>query len=317
MRIDPAIAALRADRGLQRRAQQATIAACDAWRAVPAVADALADLDRFGAGAALEACPALEAIFTTPGAANTLVAPLIAAMAGALTRERFGHPPLRHGFDGSASTLLLARSGRAQLVLHAREPGSYEFATATFSDALRHQAVLAGEAVARIARPAAAGFQFERLSLKPGVRVALALGSETLLVDHVNRRLVALRLNRVAVEPKATCELALADGRLLRRSSGDIAASRREMMLAVLGRMKCAEAAPTMAAMAREAGEPSLRWQALRECLALDTAAGFRALVAVARAADDPLCEPAGALRAQLVETHPQLLALEEDACPA
>ena len=53
-----------------------------------------------------------------------------------------------------------------------------------------------------------------------------------------------------------------------------------------------------------------LRWID-RECLALDTAAGFRALATLARLADDPLACPAGALRAQLVEAHPQLLSLE------
>ena len=77
------------------------------------------------------------------------------------------------------------------------------------------------------------------------------------------------------------------------------------------------EAAPTMAAMAREAGPDGLRWQALREALALDTAEGFRALCHVARASDDPLAMPAGALRAQLVEAHPELLALEKQPCRA
>jgi hypothetical protein len=104
---------------------------------------------------------------------------------------------------------------------------------------------------------------------------------------------------------------------VVHRASGDLAASRSEMMLTVLGRMGHAAAAPEMASLAREPGEPSLRWQALRECLALDTTAGFAALLAIARAADDPLCAAAGALRAQLVETHPQLLALEDDPCPA
>ena len=88
-------------------------------------------------------------------------------------------------------------------------------------------------------------------------------------------------------------------------------------MLALLGRMRRAEAAPTMAAMAREAGPDGLRWQALREALALDTAEGFRALCHVARASDDPLAMPAGALRAQLVEAHPELLALEKQPCRA
>jgi hypothetical protein len=72
-----------------------------------------------------------------------------------------------------------------------------------------------------------------------------------------------------------------------------------------------------MAAIARGPGDDSLRWQALRECLALDTAHGFRALAAVARTAGDSLAATAGALRAQLVEAHPQLLALEDDRCPA
>jgi hypothetical protein len=86
-------------------------------------------------------------------------------------------------------------------------------------------------------------------------------------------------------------------------------------MLALLGRMGRKDAAPAMAAMAREAGPENLRWQALREALALDAGEGFRALSGVARAADDPLAMPAGALRAQLVEAHPELLALEASPC--
>jgi hypothetical protein len=88
-------------------------------------------------------------------------------------------------------------------------------------------------------------------------------------------------------------------------------------MLALLGRMRRAETAPVMAAIAREPGDASLRWQALRECLALDTAAGLAALSYLARTGDDPLAPPAGALRAQLIETHPELHALDSAACPA
>lgn len=91
-----------------------------------------------------------------------------------------------------------------------------------------------------------------------------------------------------------------------------MAASRQEMMLAILGRMKRTEAAPEMAALAQDkAADESLRWQALRECLALDSGTGFVALAMLARDAADPLCGPAGALRARLVEAHPQLLLLE------
>jgi len=304
MRITPAIAALQADRRLQRRAQAAMIATCDGWRAEPAVADALAELDRFGSGAPLEACPALEAMFTEADAGPEFVASLCSHFLGALAREPLGQPAMRHGFDGSASTLLLARSGRAQLILHGAEPGRAEFSTVSFSDALRYEAVLAGVAQARIIRgtdgPAAweRPFHEEPLHLRAGTRLALDLGTESLQVLAVSRRLVSLRLHRFAAEPAPSREYRTDDGALLQQASGSIRASRHEMMLALLGRMEALEAAPLMAEVALEEGDCSLRWQALRECLALDTATGFRALTQVARRADDPLTSPAGALRA-------------------
>jgi len=322
MRMDPAIAALQTDGRLQRRAQAAMVATSDAWRADPAAAGALAELVRFGAGAPLEACPALEALFTAADAAPALTASLSRHFANSLAEEPFGHPAMRHGFDGSVSTLLLARSGRAQLILHAREPGEAAFATVSLSDALRYEAVLAGEAEARIVRatlgPAARErpFHQERLELRAGTRLALDLSSEALQVIATSRRLVSLRLHRFAAEPEPSREYRLADGALLHQAAGSIRTSRHEMMLALLGRMQVVEAAPLMAELALEEGDTSLRWQALRECLALDTAAGFRALAALARRTGDALAEPAGALRAQLVEAHPQLLSLETTPCP-
>ena len=70
-----------------------------------------------------------------------------------------------------------------------------------------------------------------------------------------------------------------------------------------------------LASMAQEEGGAGLRWQSLRECLGLDSAEGFRTLCGIARDAADPLFVPAGALRKQLLETHPQLA--EVDLCPA
>jgi hypothetical protein len=86
-------------------------------------------------------------------------------------------------------------------------------------------------------------------------------------------------------------------------------------MLAMLGRMGRKDAAPLIAEIAAGEGSPALRWQALRECLALDTQVGFAALSAVAGAAGDPLAANAGALRAQLIEAYPQLQEVEQ--CPA
>jgi hypothetical protein len=314
MRIDPAIAAMRRNPALQRRAQADMIAAGDAWRCEADVAPVLASLERYGAGAELADCAALLGALNTPPLAESLCRRFVAA----LEQEPLGQLPFRHGFDGTVSTLLLARGGRAQLILHAREPGAWDHSSVGYSHAERHERVLAGLAQARIVRRDAVGqLSEESVVLRPGTRLCFDMAREALQVVRVERRLVTLRLHRFAGQPQPSREYLLADGMLLHQSAGDIRASRQEMMLALLGRMGRAEAAPIMAQMAGEGGDASLRWQALRECLALDTATGFRALCAVARAADDPLAAPAGALRAQLVETHPQLLALEDSECLA
>lgn len=324
MRTNPAIAPLPSpDPGRRQRAQAAMRAAGAAWRADPAVGAILTELERFGAGAPLEACPRLEALFTDADTAPAFAAALCRQQANALAHEPLGLPAFRHAFDGTISTLLLARSGRAQLILHAREPGAARFDAVRFTDGVRFDAVLAGAADARIVRrtegPAAAQqpFHAEPLGLRPGARLALDLNEEALQVLAARHRLVTLRLHRFAADPAPSREHRLADGALLHQSAGSIGDSRREVLLALLGRMEVAQAAPLMAEMALEHGDASLRWQALRECLALDSATGFGALVAIARRADDPLAAPAGALRAQLVEAHPQLLAMESDPCRA
>lgn len=305
MRVDPAIAALRQDRGRQRGVQAAMAAACRAWQTEPEVADVLADMATFGDGAHLADCPALAAVFAGAERAHALVTTLSRRLCAALASEPLGHPPLRHGFDGSSATLLLARAGRAQLVLQAIEPGERHFASACYSDAERHELVLAGTARARVVRRRC--FTVHPLALAPGVRLALDVSREALQVLAVEQRLVSLRLHRFAAAPGPSREYSLADGVLLHQSAGSRATSRSEIALALLGRMGRAEAAPAMAAIARAPGDRSLRWQALRECLALDSAEGFAALSAVANSAADPLARPAAALRAQLVEAYPEL----------
>ncbi|MGC1269768.1 MAG: hypothetical protein WA842_04130 [Croceibacterium sp.] len=322
MRIDPAIAALQRDPELQRQAQQAMIEACHTWRALPEVAPLVAELDSYGTGAALEECPALEAAFTTAQGAAAAAASLVRQFSTLLVQQQFGQVPFRHAFDGEVSTLLLVRSGRAQIVLHAREPGEWNHDQAGFSAGERYEAVLAGAATAQIVRRAtpAAGHPLhaERIELQPGARIALHLAEEALQLRRVDQRLVALRLNRFAADPGPTRHHALADGRLLHQSAGSLVSSRQEMMLAILGRMKRTDAAPAMADLALDkAADESLRWQALRKCLALDSGAGFIALATVASDAADPLAAPAGALRARLIESHPQLLQLEDARCPA
>jgi hypothetical protein len=78
-------------------------------------------------------------------------------------------------------------------------------------------------------------------------------------------------------------------------------------MMAALGRMGRADAAPLMAEIALGDGADALRWQALRECLALDTLTGFATLSNIAGNAADALSRPAKGLRSQIVSAYPQL----------
>lgn len=331
MILDPAIARLRSDPAPQQQARAAMIAACDRWRAEPILAEVTRDLDRFGAGAALEECPALERMFTQSGDAEALAGAFTRIFAEALAGAPLGLPPLRHTCDGSVATLLLAWSGRAQIQLQAREPGRYAVPEVSFRDAARFDAVLAGAARASVVHRCepdgdAPLLWEEGLDLTPGARLAFDCTTEALVLEEVSQRFICLRLHRTPAhrtparhtsgERGPTTEHDRASGRILHRACGDLSTSRREMMVALLGRMERADCVPTLAAIAAEPGEASLRWEALRECLALDTAAGFAVLCAIARSAADPLAGDAGALRAQLIETHPQLRDLEMISCP-
>ena len=322
MQVHPDIAALRSDRAPQRQAQIGMQAARDNWAAEPGAAEMQKELKAYGKGAPLEACPVLEAVFTQSGEAERLMALLSAHYCRAIAANPIGHPPFRNGFDGKATSILLAQTGRAQLMLQAREPGDGEMASYNFCDAIRFDAVLAGAADARLVRNLGPGrdcahFSEERLMLRPGNRLASDLNCEALVIDRVEKRTVVLRLLRTAENPQPAREYDAADGRLLHQSSGKIATSRREAIVALLGRMGREDAAPAIAQIAIDDGDISLRWQAMREALALDTETGFRALVTVARRSQDPLAGQAGALRAQLLETYPQLAKLEADQCPA
>ena len=329
MRIDPGLRALRGESSPQRQAQEALFAARDRWRKKPewqALSKAFA---AYGEGAALSSCAPLSAFIAQQGHAEKLARGFVAHFLPALAAAPLGQFPSRYVVNGSVSTLLLASAGRAVLSLVAvdgsllaRRPVAQGVSLA---DGERHEIVLAGRATGRrvTARTLAGGradLSTQPYHWAPGVRLDLDTAREAVLVDQVEGALVSLRLMRFAENPAPTCDYALADGALVHQSAGDARDSKLELMLALLGRMGRSDAAPAMALMAEgHAGaSPALRWQALRECLALDTAEGFRALCAVARDPGDPLAGPAGALRAQLLEAHPVLAGIEEReaACP-
>ena len=322
MHAHPDIAALRTDREPQRRAQAAMEGALQAWRAHSATAPLVADIERYGAGDDLETCARLQAVFGDCRVAGELVDALVGEFTKALRANPYGHPPFRNGFDGHSSSLLLARSGRAQLLLQAREPGYNPADGYIYTDAERHDCVLGGDAEGRIVtlgeHPGGeARFAERAVRLTAGVRLTLDLSTEALLVENVARRLVVLRLVRAPDNPRPVRQFEAATGRLRQTSAGQIATSRQEAIVTLLGRLGRTDAAPEFVRIALREGEQSLRWLALRECLALDTAAGFAALSDLARRDADPLAAHAGALRAQLLEAHPQLAILEGQSCPA
>ncbi len=334
MKHHPAIASLRNDHAPQIAAQEAMVRACKDWRREPEAGAMLEEIERFGAGAPLEKCPTLEQMFTDAGCAARIARSLVSHLADALRDAPLGHPPMRHAFNGKMSTLLVLARGRAQLLLQAKEPSlapapkaggavpGRPAASVSFSDGERYEVVIAGRARANIVRRSeVAGSDVtlheEPIVLEPGACLAFDCRTEALVVEEVRTRLVTLRLECAAADPAPTRQFERATGRLLGQSCGDLETSRREMIIALLGRMERTEAAPDLARVACEQGDLSLRWQALRECLALDTATGFTALSDLAARTGDPLAADAGALRAQLIETYPQLQSLELRSCPA
>ncbi len=324
MRLDEGLRALRVDDRPQRDAQGALYRALGVWRAQPEIRALDAQLAGFAGGGPLEDYPLLAACFEAGDAAATLVDRFVRATVAALGVAPLGQVPLRHFADGTHSTLLLARSGATTLALAAVDGAGFARRRAaesvSFPPNRSWEHVLGGAARAELIERPGAGAPPTRLE-----RRALALGAgsvlgrdssrQALLLRSVEGRLVTLRLQRRFPGSEVCREYRLSDGALVHQAAGSARDSRLELAAATLARMGRAEAAPMLAAMAQEQGSAGLRWQVLRECLALDSEVGFRALAAIAADAGDELAAPAGALRAQLIERHPVLGELAP--CPA
>ncbi len=325
MLIRPELAALREDDRPQREAQARLVAGRQAWERAGRGVAILAGLAELARGAELDDLPLLAALFT-PGdpAARTVVDEVTGWLLDELAEQPLGQVPFRHHSDGTVTTLLLARVGGATLALQAidgvalarrPEPVSVSLAPVAGWD---H--VLAGHGWGQVVR--LDGFDGGRarlvqqpLELAPGSVSHRLGGSAAQILRRVDGCLVTLKLQCRLGAGSVTREYRLCDGELLHQAAASARDSRLELTAALLGRMGRTDAAPLLAAMAREPGSPHLRWQALRECLGLDTALGFAALAAVAARADDPLAGAADGLRYQLIEIHPELARMM--SCPA
>lgn len=79
-------------------------------------------------------------------------------------------------------------------------------------------------------------------------------------------------------------------------------------MVTLLGAMGRSDAAPLLADLACGEGAEALRWQALRQGLALDSEIGFGAVSAVSNRPEDPLSQAASDLKLRLEHAYPALI---------
>ena len=323
MRIGAGLHALRRDPAVQRAAQEAIERAKAAWLARPGIALLRRELARHGTGAVLEHLPGLCRLMRSQEDAAEFCSGLVTAMTGVLSTHPFAQVPFRHQYSDRIALIPLLDEGRSILSLVLYEVGDRTPAvSACFGSGERHELCLAGRAVVRgVSRVAGnrgqTNISIARRVLEPGDVMAFDNARETKLVDSVSEGgLVQLRLSRAAENPPPACEYRLSDGALIHQAAGDRGESRRELAMALLGRMRRGYAVPAMQAAARS-GAPHLRWQAVRECLALDTRRGFASLSAIADDPSDELAAAAVSLRTQLVAAHPQLGRLEAVPSPA
>lgn len=325
MQLSEQLRALRTDPGSQRHAQNLLNAKLLEWCDRYAGHALEAELAGFAAGGNLEDFPILSACFDPgDGLAMEMVSALVELVANGLEREPLGQVPMRHFTNGTISTLLIGRKGPVSLALVAvdgvalsRRPNPE---SASFAPNHGWERVLTGSAEGEfidiVPLPGnRAQISREPLALAPGKVIARDYTRRAIRLDRIDGTLVSLRLQRRRDNGPLTREYRLSDGALVHQAAGNPRDSRFELAAALLGRMGRTDAVPMLAAMVREDRPATLRWQMLRECLSLDSAAGFEALTAIATSPDDPLAAPAGALRAQLLEQYPQLA--EIAPCPA
>ncbi|MBX7501816.1 hypothetical protein K3181_10225 [Qipengyuania sp. YG27] len=326
MQIDPQIGALRGDHAAQRVMREAVVEVVRQCRDDPALAPVLTDLEAYGAGAFLSDCTHLATLFAAEGNPRRAIEPFVRRLVGLQRAYPLAQLAFRHQSGSGFHYLQIARKGRATLgfALYDRGAPSFEATSATFPDAERHDVVLAGAGEFGLLEIASengadATIVERRQQVGEGRVIALCGPAQSHILRAVRGRLLILCLIRFAEAPRPTRRFALPSGNLLHRASGDRRESQHELMMALLGRMGRSDAVPVLADLALDGagGSEHFRWQALRECLALDTAAGFRVLSSIAKDPADALSGPARNLRAGLVETHPRLANLEPEPCLA
>lgn len=324
MQVHPEIAALRREPSPQRLAQERLADALTAWRGLFKLDAIEAELAAFASGAEVGSLALLARLFSAGDAADDLIDGFVCSVSGALRDQPLAQLGQRHFLDERSVTLVLARCGSATLTVQAIDGTAMTAApapqTVIFTPNQSFDRVIAGTASANLLRGSLArdrhmNVTARAIDLFPGVILRRDCSCEALQFTGFSGSLLLLKLQRRLPGTMPAREYHLADGALVSQAAGSPRDSRIELAAALLGRMGRTDAAPLLAAVAEEEGGDSLRWQALRECLGLDSASGFRSLSRIATDPADPLAGPAGVLRGQLLEAWPQLSVIEP--CPA
>lgn len=308
MQIHPDLARLRCSDSPQPGLE----AALAVWRSLPEMAALTAALARFAEGAALADVPALAQVLTDPAAARALADGFVTPLAAAQRAAPLALLPLGHASGPGMARLRLAAEGCAALNLVAFARGERPAAASVlFDDCAVHEIVVAGAGRAALHRWEAGRLTSTAAALNPGTQFARHGPDAARQITAVSQPLLLLQLTREPAHPQPSREIALGDGRLLKTISGCQRTSQQLMALGVLGALRHRPALATLAALTQDrAAARELRWEALRQCLALDAARGLPLLAALAGDPADPLAAPAASLQAQLRATRPELFPL-------
>lgn len=322
MRVDPALAGLIADPAPTFGAGEAA----RGWVEQAAIAPLLDELAGYGADRALTDCPGLLNLMRGGDEAITFARTAAAATSSHLRSAPLAAWPWRHFSNGVIHSVTLAAAGEASLSLALIDGAAWRTArnaaaatpeVATLQPGILHAVVVAGAGSGRILRnrssnSARARIEAEGIVFSRGKPFAINGEREALALDTIDGLLLNLRLYRRPGGDAPARQYDIASGALVHQAACDRGDSKAELMMALLRAMQRTDAAPTLATMARR-GAPPARWQALRECLALDSATGFAALLEVTAQPNDPLCAPARKLAESLAAQHPALALMRED----
>ncbi len=311
MHVHPDLAVLRGRPAPQPLCEQALAD----WRALPQVEALRCGLAQIAAGAPVAAVPELCGLLDDHAAARGFVDRLIIPLMDAMRREPLAQLPFDHSAAPGMMRLRLIGEERACLMLtvlarRARRVSS----SALFEDAAVHEVVVAGAGEAVVHRLTGDRVSSAAVMLAPGVRLTRDGPATARQMTEITRPLVLLQLCCEPAHPGPSREIAVPDGRVIQIISGSRQASQHMMALGVIGALGYRAGTGAMVQVARDQSRaPDLRWEALRQVLALDAARGLALLAELADDRDDALSVPADALRQRLTATHPELAALQAE----